>query len=62
MVVEDGGQHQTLVQQGVDPLLVRLNADHTVSGQRTRGYILISWEWVHKRCIHDAPSERRRML
>ena len=36
VAVEDGGQHQTLIQQMVDALLVRLDSDHTVLGERTR--------------------------
>lgn len=36
VAVEDSGQHQTLIQQMVDALLVRLDSDYTVLGERTR--------------------------
>ena len=35
VAVEDGGQHQTLIQQMVDMRFVCLNSDHTVLGERT---------------------------
>jgi hypothetical protein len=36
VAVEDSGQHQTLIQQMVDALLVRLDPNHTVLGERAR--------------------------
>ena len=36
MTVQDGSQHQRLVQQRVDPLLVGLDANDTVLGERSR--------------------------
>ena len=36
VAVENSGQHQTLIQQMVDALLVRLDSDHTVIGERAR--------------------------
>ena len=35
VAVEDSGQHQTLVQQVVDVLLIGHDANHTVLGERT---------------------------
>lgn len=34
VAVQDGGQHQGLVQQGVDPLFVGLDPNNTVLGER----------------------------
>lgn len=34
MAVEDGCQHQGLVQEGVDTLLIRLDSDNAILGER----------------------------
>lgn len=63
VAVQDGGQHQTLVQEMVNPPLVRLDADHTVLGKRTRccTYI-IPVESTARVEFYHVPSESSRML